>query len=160
MKNLSMIACISQDLGIGYRGKLLWSFKPDMQFFRDTTMHHPVVMGARTFNSIGKILPGRENIILSHEPLEVAGARVFHDRDALDQYLDTLPGEKFIIGGAMLYKSYLDLVDKLYLTEVAATKPADTFFPTFDRNKFTRKILQQGELDGIQYTMSEYTRAA
>lgn len=158
MKNLSIIACVSQDLGLGLDNHLLWQLKPDMQFFRTTTMNHPVVMGSKTFQSIGRPLPRRENIILTRSEIDNQDVRVFHNQSALDQYLETLDGEKFIIGGASLYKMYIDLADKLYLTEVSATKPADTYFPAFDKSKYHRKVLQTGTYDNIDFEIVEYTR--
>ena len=167
MKNLSIIACVSQDLGLGVDNHLLWQLKPDMQFFRATTLGHLVVMGSRTYQSIGHPLPQRENIILTRGGIDMpekladgTTIKIFHDRAALDQYLETTEGEKFIIGGASLYQMYLDLADKLYLTEVAANKPADAFFPTFDRSKYTHKVLQTGAADNIQFEIIEYTRKA
>ena len=158
MKNLTLIACVSQDLGLGLDNQLLWQIKPDMQFFRTTTSGHPVVMGSKTFQSIGRPLPHRENIILTRGELDNQDIKVFHDQPTLDQYLETLDGEKFIIGGASLYKMYIDLADKLYLTEVAAIKPADTYFPTFDKSKYDRKVLQTGTHDDISFEIVEYTR--
>lgn len=158
MKNLSIIACISQDFGLGLDNQLLWQIKPDMRFFRQTTEGHPVVMGSKTFRSIGRPLPHRENIILSRQKIDSPDIKVFHDQSALDAYLETLDGEKFIIGGASLYNAYIDLADKLYLTEVAASKPADTYFPTFDKSKYHRKILQSDTYEGITFEIIEYTR--
>lgn len=158
MKNLTLIACVSQDLGLGFDNQLLWQIKPDMQFFRTTTSGHPVIMGSKTFQSIGRPLPRRENIILTRGELDNQDVKVFHDQPTLDQYLETLNGEKFIIGGASLYKMYIDLADKLYLTEVAAKKSADTFFPAFDKSKYDRKILQTGTHGDISFEIVEYTR--
>lgn len=158
MKNLSLIACVSQDLGLGLNNHLLWQIKPDMQFFRATTTNHPVIMGSKTFQSIGRPLPHRENIVLTRGELDEQDVRVFHNQPTLDQYLEAIDGEKFIIGGASLYKMYIDLADKLYLTEVAATKPADTFFPTFDKSKYDRKVLQTGTYNDINFEIAEYTR--
>lgn len=157
MKNLSIIACVSQDLGLGLDNHLLWQLKPDMSFFRQTTSGHPVVMGSKTFQSIGRPLPGRENIVLSRSAVDHPDVKVFHSQPELDAYLESLDSEKFIIGGASLYKMYLDLADKLYLTEVAATKPADTYFPTFDKSKYARKVLAADTYDGVAYEIVEYT---
>lgn len=160
MKNLSIIACVSQDLGLGVDNYLLWQIKPDMQFFRETTLNHPVIMGSKTFQSIGRPLPKRENIVLTRNEIENPDVKVFHSQPELDSYLKTLDGEKFIIGGASLYAMYLDLADKLYLTEVAATKPADTYFPTFDKSKYDRKVLKADTYEGIRFEIVEYTRKA
>ena len=155
---LSLIACVSSDLGLGQGNDLLWRFKADQQFFRRTTLGHPVAMGSRTYASIGRPLPGRENIVLTRHPLAVPGLKTFSSADDLTAYLRQLPGEKFIIGGASLYQLYLPLAEKLILTEVAATKPADVFFPQFSPADYTARELSAGEFDGTPYRIVEYIR--
>lgn len=161
MKNLYLIACVSQDVGLGQSGKLLWSIPEDMRFFRQTTTGSTVVMGRKTFESIGRPLPQRENIILSRQALidtADSNLKVYHDKTSLDQYLNSLDGPKFIIGGASLYQMYLDAATKIYLTEVQATRPADVYFPEFDKSLFLRKVLKTGQQDNINYEIVEYTR--
>lgn len=159
MKELSMIACISRDYGLGYQGELLWSFPEDMRFFKQTTMGHPVVMGSKTFRSIGRPLPGRENIVLSRGELD-GNVKVFHNKDDLDEYLAGLDGEKFIIGGASLYDMYLDDAEVLYLTEVESEKPADTFFPEFSKADYDREVLKtcKNNLDLTEFNIVKYTK--
>lgn len=156
MKELYIIACISQDRGLGKAGDLLWHIPEDMQFFRTTTLDSTVVMGRKTYESIGRPLPKRQNIVLSRQ--DVDGVTTYRDQSALDVFLKSVPGKKFIIGGASLYQMYLDQAEKLYLTEVASTKPADTYFPEFNRDNYTRKVLQSGEHEGVKYQIAEYTR--
>ena len=158
MKNLSMIACVSADGGLGQDNNLLWRFPEDQKFFRDTTMGAAVVMGSKTFASIGRALPGRENIVLSRREVANDNIKVFHDQASLDQYLETLAGKKFIIGGASLYEMYLPEAEEIYLTEVAATKPANVFFPDFDRNQYSAEVLKSGETGGTPYRICKYTK--
>lgn len=158
MKNLYIIACISQDYGLGNAGKLLWRIPQDMQFFKQTTMGSIVVMGRKTFDSIGQPLPGRRNVVLSRKPLDVAGVEWCTSPEDLDRFLDQQAGPKFIIGGASLYRMYLDKAEKIYLTEVSTSQSADTFFPQFDKTAFTKRILSSGEQDGLKYDIVEYTR--
>lgn len=158
MKDLYIIACTSKDLGLGYQGNLLWNIKEDMAFFRQTTTNHPVVMGSKTYRSIGRPLPKRQNIVLSHQEDFPQGVLVLHDVAKLDQLLAGTPGPKYIIGGASLYTYYLEQAEKLYLTEVEATKPADTFFPSFDKSKYLRKVLKSGQQDNINYEIVEYAK--
>lgn len=160
MKNLAIIACVSQDGGLGKDNDLLWRFPTDQKFFRDTTMGAAIVMGSNTYNSIGRALPGRENIVLSRGELSAEGVKVFHDKAELDTYLTTLSQPKFIIGGASLYQLYLPEAEALYLTEMAASKPADVFFPDFNHDDYTAEVLQTGETDGVKYQMTKYTRKA
>lgn len=156
MKNLYLISCISKDNGIGYQGDLLWHIPEDMKFFRQTTLGSTVIMGRKTYESIGKPLSKRENVILSRNSVE--GIKTFTGQDELKHFLESSNQQKFIIGGATLYEMFIDEVEKLYLTEVDAVKPADTYFPTFDKSKFSRKVLQAGEQDGATYEIVEYTR--
>lgn len=157
MKNLAIIACISTDRGLGKDGDLLWHIKPDMQFFRQTTLGHPVIMGGKTYRSIGKPLPGRENIVLTRGD-DIPGVKIFHDKIELDHYLEGIEDTKFIIGGAALYADYLDRADVLYLTEVDGTKPADVYFPEFDHDNYIREVLETGESDGVGYAFVKYLR--
>ena len=87
---LSLIACVSSDLGLGQGNDLLWRFKADQQFFRRTTLGHPVAMGSRTYASIGRPLPGRENLVLTRHPLAVPGLKTFSSADDLTAYLRQL----------------------------------------------------------------------
>ncbi len=158
MKDLYLIACISKDFGLGSRGQLLWHIKEDMTFFRQSTTGHPVIMGSKTYTSIGRPLPKRQNVVLSHRDDFPADVIVCHDLTELDRYLVETPGPKYILGGASLYAQYLDRADKLFLTEVAATQPADVFFPEFDKSQYSLKVLQTGQQDNISYEIVEYTK--
>jgi len=159
MKDLAIIACVSSDRGLGQDNDLLWHFKDDMKFFRTTTQGATVVMGSRTFASIGsKPLPKRRNIVLSRAEIDRAGVEVVHNETELRKLLAQTDGPKFIVGGASLYQMFIDDAEKLYLTEVAATKPADTYFPEFNRADFVRKVLAAHEQDGIKFEIVEYIR--
>ncbi len=158
MKNLAMIACIGRDGGLGKNNDLLWRFSEDQKFFRNTTMDSIIVMGRKTFISIGRALPGRENLVLSRSNISAPDVTVFHDKTELDQYLKSIDSQKFIIGGASLYEMYLSEAETIYLTEVNAEKPADVFFPSFDRSNYNAEILQTGETDGVSYRIVKYSR--
>lgn len=158
MNNLCMIACISKDGGLGNQGKLLWHIPEDMQFFKRITMGGIVVMGRKTFESIGRALPGRENVVLSRGGVEAEGVRCLRDEGELRKWLGKSDKKQFIIGGASLYKKFLPEAEVIYLTEVDATKPADVFFPKFNRNEFRPEELESGEYQGTKYRMMKYTR--
>lgn len=158
MKHLTLVACISKDGGLGRENELLWHIPEDMKFFRETTTGGVVVMGRKTFASIGRALPRRENIVLSHHEVTADGAIWAEDLPALERILEKLDGNVYIIGGAALYKMFIDQADRLLLTEVDAVRPADVFFPEFRREDYTAKVLQQGEYDGVKWQTVEYTR--
>jgi dihydrofolate reductase len=157
MKDLYMIACVSKDGGLGKDGGLLWHIPEDMKFFRETTTGSTVIMGRKTFESIGRALPGRRNIVLSSRKGENADVE-WCTREELEDTLKTVSGKKFVIGGASLYEMFLPEAEKIYLTEVDDMKPADTMFPEFDKSKWRREIIQDGEHDGAKYEIVEYTR--
>lgn len=159
MKNLYMIAAVGKNRELGYQGDLVWHLKQDMQFFRDTTRGATVVMGGKTWQSLpGGALKGRRNLVLSRSLQQAAGAQVFHSSDELNQYLETLDGPIFVIGGASLYQAYLPLAERIYLTEIDDVRPADVYFPEFSATDFQRQVLQAGAEDGIKYQMVMYER--
>lgn len=158
IKNLYMIACVSRDLGLGKDNDLLWRFKDDMQFFRQTTLSSAAIMGAKTFQSLGRPLPKRTNVVLSRHPGKDTGVIWCRNKEELDQLIRETSGNKFVIGGASLYTMYLSEAEKIYLTEVDTIKPADVYFPKFNHSEFDRKVLKTGETDGIKYEIVEYSR--
>lgn len=157
-KNISIIACVSSDGGLGSGNDLLWHIPADMRFFRKITSGHTVVMGSNTFRSIGSPLPNRRNIVLSRREVNDADVEVCHSEDELRELLEKIDDEIFIIGGASLYRMFLPDAAKIFLTEVQAIRPADVFFPEFSRNEFERKVLQSGEVDGAKFETIEYSR--
>ncbi len=138
---LSIIAAIGKNRELGRDNKLLWHISGDLPRFKQLTTGHPVIMGRKTFESIGKPLPGRTNIVISSHGLSpreaLHKARVSEGSD-----------EIFVIGGGKIYKEFIDMTDRLYLTVVDQTAEADTFFP--DYSAFSRIVSQeqrkQGEL--------------
>jgi len=136
---ISLIAAIGKNNELGANNSLLWHLPADMARFRDTTRGHTVIMGRKTFESIGKALPNRRNIVITRnqdykfENIEIA--------NTLTEALDMVDRneEVFVIGGAEIYKESIDTADKLYITHVDAEfKDADTFFPAIDSEKWKK----------------------
>jgi dihydrofolate reductase len=127
------IVAITQNYAIGKNGKLPWHYSADLRFFKQTTLNHAVVMGFNTWKSIGKPLPKRLNIVLSHsQNIEnqpnVLVLRSTAEVLALSKYLNC---DLFIIGGAKTYETFADVIEKWIVTEVPlSVKNADTFMPT------------------------------
>ncbi len=127
------IVAIAQNYAIGKNGKLPWHYSADLRFFKQTTLNHAVVMGFNTWKSIGKPLPKRLNIVLSHsQNIEnqpnVLVLRSTAEVLALSKYLNC---DLFIIGGAKTYETFADVIEKWIVTEVPlSVKNADTFMPT------------------------------
>ena len=146
---ISIICCVGKNRGIGKNNKLLFYIHDDLKHFKKITFGHPVIMGLNTFKSIGKILPGRLNIILSSDIINIPGGKV---ASSIDEALKIAQKEKsdeiFFIGGGMIYQQAIKLADRLYLTIVESQKKADTFFP--DYSKFD-KIISEEKKEGEGY---------
>jgi dihydrofolate reductase len=123
---------MTPDRVIGRAGTLPWHLPEDLAFFKRTTTGHPIVMGRKTFESIGRPLPRRRNIVLTRDPAWSApGVEVIHDPGKLLQ-LPNLEERIFIIGGAEIYNAFLPLTDELLVSHVFAPHEGDTFFPQFE----------------------------
>ena len=128
---LSLIVAVAQNGVIGDRNALLWHISEDLKHFKALTSGHPVVMGRKTYESLGRPLPNRTNVVISRQELEIPGCRVVH---SLDEALALFPGDEevFIIGGAQIYAEALPRADRFYLTRVFHAYEGDTRFPEWD----------------------------
>jgi len=156
---LSIIAVIGKNRELGKDNDLLWHLPADLKRFRDITRGHPVIMGRKTFESIGKPLQNRTNIIISsHSPntlntLNSPNCFFVSSLDDATKKAQSSPGseEIFIIGGGLVYAAAIDKADRLYLTVVDDEAEADTFFPDYSR--FTKIIEEYShEENGIRFT--------
>ena len=139
---ISIISCISENRGIGKDNKLLFDIPEDLKHFKKITMGHPIIMGYNTYKSISRPLPGRLNIILSKDNIEIPGCSVCQIiEDAIEIASQKDKEEIFFIGGGMVYKQAIVLADRLYLTIVDAKPEADTFFP--DYSNFNKIISEE-----------------
>lgn len=146
---LSIIVAIGKNGEIGKENTLLWDLPRDMKYFRETTSGCPVIMGRKTFESIGRPLPNRRNIIITRDTeYKKEGVEVMHSlKDALALFSPSLDKgrgleggvEVFIIGGAEIYKQAIEYADRLYITHVDESFEADTFFPEIDKNIWAEK---------------------
>lgn len=147
----SIIACLAKNRGIGKNNQLLFYIPEDLKHFKKITFGHPVIMGFNTFRSIGRPLPGRMNIVLSSDDVQIDGVKIAKSiNEAIKIASHNNKNEIFFIGGGSVYKQAIKLADRLYLTIVDAEKKADTFFP--DYSEFS-KILneEKKESDGYNY---------
>lgn len=133
---LSAIVAIDQNNAIGKDNKLPWHLPEDLKFFKRTTMGKPVLMGRKTFESLGKPLPGRLNIVISsREDLPLPDGVKLHSNllDGIAEMNEAGTDEGFIIGGGQIFKEAMPLLDRLYVTHVdTAVEGADVFFPDID----------------------------
>ena len=156
---LSLIAAVARDGGIGHRGELLVRIPEDLRRFKRLTMGSPVLMGRKTWEAIGRPLPGRLNIVVSRDPRwRAEGATPAPSLEAALELAG--PSERvFVIGGAEIYALALPRADELELTEVDAVFPADTFFPAWDRSDFRETSrLPQTTPEGLPYSFVSYRR--
>lgn len=133
---ISIIVAIAQNGTIGDNNSLLWHIKEDMRFFRTTTSGHAVIMGRKTFESLGsKPLPKRKNIVITRSDLTFEGALTAH---SLDEAISMAEGdeETFIIGGAQIYRAALAVADRMYITRVERDYEGDTSFPEVDYSQW------------------------
>jgi dihydrofolate reductase len=127
---ISIIAAIGKNNELGKKNALLWNLPADMKHFRETTSGHTVIMGQKTFESIGRPLPNRRNIVLTQDKnLKIGGVEIVYSLEEVENLLDK-DTENFVIGGGMIYKLFINKADRLYITHVDASfHDADTFFP-------------------------------
>lgn len=147
---ISIIAIVGKNRAIGKNNKLLWDIPEDMKHFQEKTMGKTVVMGDKTFVSIGKPLPGRKNIVVSLDPaFKANGVEIKNSLEKVLKEAKKSPAEVFIIGGGTIYTLSLPHADKLYLTLVDdSPSDADTFFPDYSEFK---KVTYRKNLDNGKY---------
>jgi dihydrofolate reductase len=129
---ISLVVAAATNNAIGKEGQMPWHLPNDMKHFKNVTWGMPVVMGRKTFESLGKVLPGRKNIVISRQPGWNAEGTVVVQKieDALFVAKNTDAKEVMIIGGGEIYKALFDKASRIYLTRVEADPEADTFFPS------------------------------
>lgn len=136
---LSLISAVATNGIIGNKGQLPWSLPDDFKHFKAVTLGKPVIMGDVTFESLGRPLPGRTNIVMTLKPDYVAeGAVVVRSKEeALQVATNSGVDEVFIIGGSTIYKLFLNDVQRMYLTEVNGDVEGDALFPDFDKTAWS-----------------------
>lgn len=164
---IAMIAAVGRNGAIGAEGELPWRLPSDFAFYKRTTMGKPLIMGRKTFQSIGKPLPGRTNIVVTRQKdYAPEGVEVFGDlRQALDRALDIAArdgvDEVFINGGGEIYRAAMAMAERLYVTHVDAEPVGDTFFPAIDPEVWTGTVLPEivpGEKDSAGFVVKVYER--
>ncbi len=152
-KRFKAIAAMSLNRVIGAGNKLPWHLPEDFKWFKKTTIGQVIVMGRKTFESIGKALPNRTTIVLTGSAATIPGVRVVSDLSRIDLADPALAGrEIFICGGAQVYQQALPLCSELYLTLVNRVVEGDVFFPSFeDQFELAGEILQRPEFKILHY---------
>ncbi|MBK1833709.1 dihydrofolate reductase [Roseibacillus ishigakijimensis] len=143
---MKLIAIVAHDpnLLIGAGGELPWHLPADLAFFKKTTSGHPIVMGRKTYDSIGRPLPRRQNIVLTRDPSWTAeGVSVIHAPEDLTSLPLTLPGPVYLIGGAEIYRLFLPLTAEMLVTFVKTTHQGDTHLPPYEADFECAEIISE-----------------
>ncbi|MBR2352614.1 MAG: dihydrofolate reductase [Alistipes sp.] len=157
---VSIIVAIAENGVIGDKNALLWNIREDMRRFRTTTSGHPVVMGRKTYESIGRPLPKRTNVVITRGDTAFDGCLMAH---SLEEAIALFPHDEevFIIGGAQIYEQALLLADRLYLTVVHRQYEGDTSFPQLDMSQWrelAREEFARGEEFDAPFSFIDYER--
>ena len=152
---ISLVVAMDNNRVIGNKGDIPWHLSSDLKNFKSITMGKPIVMGRKTHESIGRPLPGRENVVITRDKdYQSQGCTVLHSLECVYAKFNQLD-EIMIIGGAELYRQTLDRAERIYLTEVHAQCDGDTFFPELDQTKWTeieRKDYMAGEKNDFDFS--------
>ena len=144
---ISLIAAMGKNRTIGKNNSLPWTLPADMQYFRDKTRGKPVIMGRKTYESIGKPLPKRLNIIVTHDnEYKAEGCAVVHSADEALKAAGNVE-EVMVIGGSQIYKEFLPKVNRMYLTLIDAEFEGDTYFPEYKIEEWKETSYEEHERD-------------
>jgi len=161
MNNLAIIVAMAQNRTIGIDNTLPWRIPADLQHFKNLTMGHHMIMGRKTFESIGKALPGRTTVVVSRDrSLKIDGCVVAHSLPEAIANCVSDP-QVFVVGGADIYTQALDLADTLYITEIQREVIGDAWFPEFNRSEWlevSREIHRQEIPQPLEYHFVEFRR--
>jgi dihydrofolate reductase len=159
MSDLTMIVAIDAQRGIGIDNTLPWHLPEDLAHFKRLTSGHPIIMGRKTFDSIGRPLPNRRNIVITRNGAwRHDGVEAVTSLDAAIALAGDAPA--FIIGGAQIFSESMDLADRMVVTEIAHTFNCDTFFPALDSNVWheTAREPHHSDANGYDYAFVTYQR--
>ena len=158
---VSQIAAMSENHVIGKDNQLLWHMPNDLKHFKNTTSGHTVIMGRKTFDSVGRPLPKRRNIIITRQHITIEGCEVVNSIEAA-LALCADEDEVFIVGGAEIYKQSLHLTDRVYLTIIHHQFDGDSFFPEINQNEWKEVSHENHPADdknAFPYSFVTYERA-
>lgn len=159
--NIILIGAIGKNKELGKDNKLIWYIPDDLKFFKENTLNHTIVMGYNTFISLPKLLEKRHHIVLTRKtdlnlPKEVT---VFHDKQSVLEYANKTNEDIYIIGGASIYKEFINDSNKMILTEIDDTCPtADVYFPDFNKSDWDTEIITEKEYEKLSYRHVLYKR--
>ena len=146
---ISLIVVMSSNRVIGNRGEIPWKIPGEQKMFKEITMGHSMIMGRKTFDAIGRALPGRTNIVVTRQAdFQAPGCKVVHDLKAALEACPPAEDEVFIIGGGQIYDETIAIADRIYLTVVPREVAGDTYFSEFDEADF--KVIKSDFIDAAE----------
>ena len=155
---ISLIAAVSKNGVIGENNSLIWKIPEDMKRFRQLTTGKPVIMGRKTFESIGKPLPNRTNVIITRDKnYNAEGCVVVH---SVDEALKAAKGaeEVMVIGGAQIYSQFLPIADKMHLTFIDKDFEGDAYFPEYNQNEWKETFREEHQNEQFKYSFVNLER--
>lgn len=156
---ISMIAAIGKNNELGINNNLIWHLPGDLKYFKQVTLGKTIIMGRKCFESLPGLLPNRTSIIITRDiNYKQEGAIIMHSVDEVLSYVQDKEEECFVIGGGKIYEQFLPYAHKLYLTEIEAESEADTYFPVFDKEDYTKTVISQNEDNNIKYKFVIYEK--
>ena len=156
-----LIAAVSKDRVIGKQGGIPWKIKEDLSFFKEKTLNSPIIMGRATYNSIGRPLPNRLNIVMTRSAKNTEGVtEVTSTEKAIEAASVNKDSSRvYIIGGENIYKEFLPIAHRMIITEVDLyIEDGDTFFPEWNISEWKEQSRDQREENGTRFSFVEYTR--
>ena len=160
---LSIIVAKAKNNIIGKENKLIWHLPDDLKHFKDLTTGHTIIMGRKTFESLGRVLPNRKHIVFSQNPdfkVNDENVEIVHSMLQIQEYIEN-EQENFVIGGAMIYNLLMPYVSKMYVTQIEKDFEGDAFFPRIDENIWEEISREKGiknEENNLDYEYITYIR--
>ena len=159
---LSIIVAIAKNNIIGKDNKLIWHLPEDLKRFKKLTTGHTIIMGRKTFESLGKVLPNRKHVIITKNKefsINDKNVEIINDISLIDTYIKSNE-ECFVIGGSSIYSQLMPYANKMYITEINEEFDGDTFFPDFDKNEWEvlEKEMQMDKNSLYTYEFITYIR--
>ncbi|MBT8365817.1 MAG: dihydrofolate reductase [Deltaproteobacteria bacterium] len=146
---ISLIVAMASNRVIGDKGEIPWKIPGEQKMFKEFTMGHTMIMGRKTYEAIGRALPGRTNIVITRQSeYQAPGCKVVHDLDSALEFCSSEEDEAFIIGGGQIYNETISVADRIYLTVLPREVSGDTYFPEFSESDF--KIIKSDFIDAVE----------
>ncbi len=157
---LSLIVAKAENNVIGKDNKLLWHLPEDLKRFKNLTTGHTIIMGRKTFESLGRVLPNRKHVVFTQNPnfkVDDVNVKIVHSLQDIQEYVED-KNENFVIGGEKIYNLLMPYVSKMYITEIHKDFDGDTFFPNVDLESWKETSREKMNADDFDYDFVVYER--